>query len=223
MQHTQNVGDSSDALGRADRLDESVHSFARLLPHLLRERGIPLGRVRVVELVGVETARLGTELGGLGDHPLDQLLGGLASFARELHHRRAERPHVVALLAAEGVRRDERDGDSASRAHERERGTGTPSCVLHDSSRWLQASTSDGAIDDRERHAVLHAPGRVAGLDLHQHASEPVRYDATELDQRGTTNCFEDAGGAFHLTLPCAGRTSNDAEMTRVARRAVSG
>jgi len=89
---------------------------------------------------------------------------------------------VLQRLLLQG-RRHERDGNAAGRAGEGERGSGAASGVLHHRSGRRETPGSRGRLDDRRRHAILHAPGGVVAFELQEDACMTVRNDPVELDQ----------------------------------------
>jgi len=165
-------------------LDEGIHSAAGLLPDLPGQRRVARDRVPVVELVGIERAGCGAQLGGPRHHRPEEVLRDAALVARDLDDLRAEAAHVIALLEAEGVGGDHCDRKAAHGADEGERRTRAAAGVLDEPPSRPQAPGGHGAVDDRQGHPVLHAARGVAALDLDQDPGVPGRHEAPQLHER---------------------------------------
>jgi hypothetical protein len=61
----------------------------------------------------------------------------------------------------------------------------------------LQLTEALGALDDRERHAILHGGHRIEGLDLHIEV-DPLRRESLEPDQRRVADGAQDAAVLRH-------------------------
>jgi hypothetical protein len=60
-----------------------------------------------------------------------------------------------------------------------------------------------GAVDDRQRHPVLHASGRVLALDLHEHAGVAARHDPLQFHEGRITDGPEDVRIVSHTSHLC--------------------
>ena len=188
----QDGRDAAQRGRRPDGVDEGVDVAARLLEELLGERDVPGDRVGVLELVREEGPRLPGDLAGGRDHVLDQLLRRQAPFARDERQLGAERGHVVPLLAAEGVGRDDPDPVALRGGDERERGPGAPAGVLDDGAAGPEPAVGLGARDHGERHPVLHAPGRVLPLELDEDVRRARGDDLAKADEGRAADGVED-------------------------------
>ena len=161
-------------------------------PDLVRERMIGDQLIGVVELVGPEGAGLPGDLPCRRDHVSRQRGVHAAAGARDDRQLGAERRHVTAFLDAERVGCHEAEGIAARRADESERNAGAAAGVFDDATAWFQASGSLCGLDHGERHAVLHAPGRVGAFELDQEARAAVRDEAPERHERRAADALQD-------------------------------
>jgi len=167
-----------EAARSADVCAEGVDPALELLEELAREPGVAVEHVAIAELVGREAAGLLHDLLGALDHPREQLRGDPFRARHDLELG-AEHLHRAQLLPREYVRADDPQGIALEGADIRKRGAGAPTRVLDDRLPRKQAPVSLGALDHRERHAVLVRPGRVVRLELdpdlgHARLHEPL-------------------------------------------------
>ena len=152
-----------------------------LLQQLAPEAGIAVEHVAVPELVGREAVGLLDDLLRALHHPRDEL-GRDPLWARDDLDLRSERAHGQDLLVRERVRGHDPERIALERTHVRERRPRAPARVLDHGLARLQPTVSLGALDHRERHAVLVRAGRVGGLELdpdlgHARLDEPLDPD----------------------------------------------
>jgi DNA-binding MarR family transcriptional regulator len=67
-----------------------------------------------------------------------------------------------------------------------------PPVYSTDATAWFQASALLCGLDHGERHAVLHAPGRIGAFELDQEARAAVRDDTPERHERRAADALQD-------------------------------
>src|SRR5918992_1508042 len=100
-----------------------------------------------------------------------------AALPRDEREPRAERRHLVQLVAAERVGADDVDGVALRGADQRERGAGAPARVLDDRVARPQPPVAFGPRDDGLGHPILHAARRVFPFELDEDLRAALRHD----------------------------------------------
>ena len=150
--------------------------------------------VRVVELIGRVVARPAGELRCPRDHVVDVLR---RHFRPALHGGNdielgTQRSHQLEALLGEAIGHHDQRAVALRSTDERKRGPGAPAGVLDDSVAGRDQTVALRTLDHRERHAVLHRPGRILVLEL-QPKLGPIRGPApVQANQRRVANRPED-------------------------------
>ena len=140
------------------------------------------------------------ELGGAGDHVPNVLRGDLRPplDGRNDVDLRAERPHQLEALLGEAVGHHDQSAIPLRPADERERRAGTSARVLDDCVAGSEEPVALGTLDHRERHPVLHRPGRVAVLELQPELSAIRRRATAQTHERSVPDRLENR---LHATI----------------------
>ncbi len=166
---------------------------------------LPIGGelVHVLHLVGPKGPGFARNDARRRDHVAGQLLGHASALARHDLKLCSEASHVIELLPRESIGRHDMQRIALHGADEGERYPGTAARVFDDRSAGPEASIGLGRFDHGERHAVLHASGRVLALDLQKDAGAACRRQRAERQERGPPDAAEDVAVSDHRGFPC--------------------
>ncbi len=169
----------------ADASHDGIDLALHLLPNL--GAGGPFMRrriVRIVELVGIESARFLADARG----EVLIILGVAFRHVRAgEHHLCAHRPQMSDFLAAHLVRDDKGQMIASPGRNERQRQPCVAGGRLDDPAAGLQLAGALGGIDHRHRDAILDGACRVLALKLCENAAG-AKIEACQLDHRRITN-----------------------------------
>ncbi len=197
----QRLGSAEKGCRGSHALDKTVDPAAGLFPDLLAQKAIGCKLVGIVELIGPESAGLFLDQPGRRDHVAGQFPGHAAALAGHDLELRAQDAHVVELLAREGVGRDDMKRVALHRTDQRERYAGAAAGIFDHAAAGRQPPIRLGRLDHGERHAVLHAAGRVLVLKFQQDAAAAGRPDTHQRQQGGMADAVEDCGHELFLCI----------------------
>jgi hypothetical protein len=147
-------------------LDKSVDMSGCLVPDFGREPRIRPQLIGVTHLVcPVASCTFGNDT-GLFDHVLCQLLRHLPAITRNDGQLSPENAHVIKFLARECIGGHDIEGMTLHRADQRQRHTRAPASIFHHRAASRKAAIDFGRFNHGERHAILHAAGRILVLEL---------------------------------------------------------
>jgi hypothetical protein len=91
------------------------------------------------------------------------------------------------------------------RTDESERNAGAAAGILDDPPAGFQAPGPLAGLDHGERHAVLHAAGRIGAFELDQDTRATRRHDARQFEQRRIADALQngavDSGHVAHESV----------------------
>jgi hypothetical protein len=150
--------------------------------------------VRAVELIGRVVAGPRSELTGALDHVADVLRRHLGPpFDRRNDvELRSERAHQLEALLGEAVRDHDQRAVPLRAGDERECRTRAAARVLDERVARRDQSVALGALDHRQRHAVLHRAGRVPVLELQPQLRAVRRHAPPQPHERRVPDRVED-------------------------------
>src|ERR1700759_5476466 len=179
-------------------MHEGVDAPLGLFPHFFAQRKVALYTIAVVELIGPIGMRSTTDPFGRGNHLHDQLLRDPTTVTRNEGEVCSERSHLRELFFAERVRRDDLQRIALCRAHQSQRGAGTPAGVFDHGVARLEATVLLRLTDHRERDAILHAARGILSLDLDDDPPAVRRHDPTKLHKRRVSDRRQDVRAHMH-------------------------
>ena len=153
---------------------------------------VAVERIAVVELVGGEGALVGDDLGGPAHHRRDQV-GWMPCGLSMISSSAPNAAMVRSFSAANAFDVTIRRRVALHRADEGERAAGRPARVLDHGPPGAQQALALGALDHRQRHAVLVRAGRVGRLELHPHLGVVGAGQPREPDDGRVADGCEDA------------------------------
>ena len=91
---------------------------------------------------------------------------------------------MIELLFGKGVRGYDVERVALHRAYQLEGDSRAAAGIFDDRAARLQSSIGLGRLDHRQRHAILHAAGRILAFELQQDASSVGGDDMAQRQQR---------------------------------------
>ena len=202
----QGLGNAAHAGGGSRALHERIDPAARLGPDLLRHRVIGGELIGVVELVGPEGARSLGDLARGFDHVAGQRRVHAAAGAGDDGQLGAERRHVIALLGAERVGRDDAERIAARGANERKRNAGAAAGVFDDALPGFSRPVRSPASIMASAMRSFMLPVGLALSTLIRMRAQPSGTMRLELEQRRVADAVQDGRVDVLFAAHCAGR-----------------
>ncbi len=200
----EGAGNARDGAARAHAAHDDVDGAGGVAPDLLGGGRLVDGGVRgVLELLRDDgVGRLGVNLLGLGDGPLDAVGGG------RQHELRAVLADKSAPLDRHGLGKHDDHSVAERGAEGGKRDAGVAARGLDDRATGLELAGALGGSDQRVADPVLHGARGVEVLELHEDAGlEVMRLrEAAHLEQRRVADELDDAlGDIFEQDLGLVG------------------